>query len=260
MARCRRHLAVHVRDGGARAAHVESRPYVLLGLAAQGLPQDRPPEEPGERRGQRVGVAGRYEAVRGVPGGRLSRAPSTSVRSTGRPEAMASSGARAMPSQRDGRTARSAARYQGAASATAPAKTTDGGAVPRSASADGPSPTSTSRACGTRSATAGQPCSSTSWPFCRHSRPTHTTTGAVAATPGSSAARSAPEAAPANRPVSTPLWTTVQEARTPACTPLRRSASLTQITRSVQRAAQRSQRRASRAVTPSTASNDQACG
>ncbi len=75
VARCRRHLAVHVRDGGARAAHVESRPYVLLGLAAQGLPQDRPPEEPGERRGQRVGVAGRYEAVRGVPGGEALAGP-----------------------------------------------------------------------------------------------------------------------------------------------------------------------------------------
>lgn len=175
-----------------------------------------------------------------------------------------------MPSQRDGRTTRSAAAYQGAVSRTAPAKSTEGGAPARSRAASGPSPTSTRRASGTSWRTRGQARSRMSCPFCRQSRPTHTTRGVCGgswASRGSAARAAAVGASPPastsagrKRSTSTPLWTTDQGARTPARSPRSRSASLTQTTRAVQRAASRSQPRARAAVVPPTASKDQACG
>lgn len=115
------------------------------------------------------------------PGGRLSLAPATSVSRTGTPQAMASRGASAIPSQREGRTRRSAAWIQGRTSAVAPANSTSAGAERRSSSPYGPSPTRTSRAPG--AAVVRQARSSTSWPFCLLSRPTHTASGTSAGTP-----------------------------------------------------------------------------
>lgn len=155
-----------------------------------------------------------------------------------------------MPSQRDGRTTTSAARYQGTVSSTAPVNRTEGPAAARRASPSGPSPTRTSRAVGTSASTEGQAASRTSCPFWRQSRPTQTTVGA--GSPGGPSL--------ANRAVSTPLWMTDQSAATPAASPVRRSASLTQTIRSAHRAPNRSQRRATAAVVPSTAAKDQACG
>ncbi|CAM5339775.1 hypothetical protein SHIRM173S_12070 [Streptomyces hirsutus] len=57
-----------------------------------------------------------------------------------------------------------------------------------------------------------------------------------------------------------PLGMTVHRPVIPACTPVARSASLTHTTRVAQRAPHRSHPSASAAVTPPTASNDQACG
>ncbi len=173
---------------------------------------------------------------------------------------MASSGASAMPSQREGSTTRSAAWYQGAASVTAPVNSTDFGALARSGPPSGPSPTSTRRAPGTRSTTVVQARSSRSCPFCRHSRPTHTTSGAAGSTSGSSPARTVPTAAGWKRSGSMPLGITVYRPWIPARTPVSRSASLTHTTRAAQRAALRSQLSASAAMPPPTASNDQACG
>lgn len=206
-------------------------------------------------------------------GGRPSRAPSTSVTTTGRPQAIASSGASAMPSQRDGRTTRSAARYQGAASATVPVNSTDAGARAVSRARSGPSPTRTSRAPGTRASTDSQALSRTSWPFCRHSRPTQTTSGAWGPTPWSRRTPAASSEASADGPAdgpadgsadgparSMPFGITVQGPRSPARVPRSRSASLTHTVRAVQRAAHRSQPSARSAAAPPTASNDQACG
>ncbi|MGX1513687.1 hypothetical protein RKD44_004975 [Streptomyces collinus] len=197
--------------------------------------------------------------------GRPSRAPSTSVTTTGRRQAIASSGASAMPSQRDGRTTRSAARYQAAASPTAPVNSTDTGARAASRARSGPSPTRTSRASGTRARTDFQASSRTSCPFCRHSRPTQTTSGVSAAKPcrrrgpaGSSWPY--PGASAWKRTRSTPFGTTDQGPRSPARTPRSRSASLTHTVRAVHRPDHRSQPSARRAADPPTASNDQACG
>lgn len=136
-----------------------------------------------------------------------------------------------------------------------------GGAVRRSSSPYGPSPTRTSRA--SRARGRSQARSRTSWPFCRLSRPTHTTRGASAGTPSSRARPARAEAAPPpgrKRPRSMPLWITDQRAAIPARSPARRSDSLTQRMRSLQRAPKRSHAMAIPAARPSRASNDQACG
>lgn len=83
-------------------------------------------------------------------------------------------------------------------------------------------------------------------------RPTQTTSGSAVASRGSGAGT--------KRVRSTPLGMTSQRAVIPARSPVARSASLTQTTREAQRAPRRSHSRASRAVGPSTASKDQACG
>lgn len=73
-------------------------------------------------------------------------------------------------------------------------------------------------------------------------------------------ARTVSTAAGWKRSVSIPLGMTLQRPRTPARSPVVRSASLTHTVRVAQRAPHRSQPTASAAVTPPTASNDQACG
>ena len=105
--------------------------------------------------------------------------PLTSVATTLRAQAMASSGTSAMPSQRDGTTTTSAAAIQSGTSVRAPANSTP--ATPSAsrsrARRSGPSPTRTSCASGTRARTSGQSASRSCWPFCTVSAPTQSTIG-----------------------------------------------------------------------------------
>ena len=202
--------------------------------AARRRPRPAPPGSPGgtRQRGAR-------------PGGRLSRAPSD-VRHHHRPPARHRLQRRqrhALPARRQddqvgGLVPGHGCRRRPPRTARTP------GARARSRSWSGPSPTSTSRAPGhPPRARPPRPRSRTSCPFCRHSRPTHTTSGAARIDrPGSSARPYGLDGGRVEALGVDAVGDRRSSARRPRrATPVARSASLTHTTRDAQRAPHRSQ-------------------